>query len=83
MKKNTHINVTIDFKNWNDEMYDLRIPTQQTVKQLLLSLEETLSIPMPVKNLFTIKVLTKNILLVDEDYLMDYPITNGDFIIVS
>jgi len=78
----SHINVTIDFSNWNDEQYDLRIPTQQTVKQLLMNLHETLDIPIPNRALFAFKVTTKQLLIADEDSLQDYPVTDGDILTV-
>lgn len=28
MKKDSHVNVTIDFTNWGGSLYDLRIPIQ-------------------------------------------------------
>ncbi|HLR71160.1 MAG TPA: hypothetical protein VK085_06980, partial [Pseudogracilibacillus sp.] len=46
MAKETHINVTVDFIRWNGHTYDLRIPKHQTVKHLLLNLQETLDINM-------------------------------------
>lgn len=82
MGENTHINVTIDFVNWNDHTYDLRIPTYQTVKQLLLNLRETLNLVMPNESLFRLKITTKDLLLVDDDFLLDYPVADGDIIIV-
>ncbi|MBO1002409.1 EsaB/YukD family protein [Pseudogracilibacillus auburnensis] len=82
MAKNVHINVTVDFTNWNDGMYDLRIPIQLTVKQLLLNLQETLEITMPESSLFATKIETKQLLLADDDSLIDYPVTDGDIIVV-
>ncbi|PXW86201.1 putative ubiquitin-like protein YukD [Pseudogracilibacillus auburnensis] len=82
LAKNVHINVTVDFTNWNDGMYDLRIPIQLTVKQLLLNLQETLEITMPESSLFATKIETKQLLLADDDSLIDYPVTDGDIIVV-
>jgi len=82
MGKHTHVNITIDFTNWNDDLYDLRIPIHLTVKQLLLILHETLEIPMPNHPLFALKIITKQLLIADDDHLVDFPITNGDVIVV-
>lgn len=82
MKANTHINVTIDFNNWNGGIYDLRIPIHQTIKQLFLNLQETLKIAMPHEHLFIVKITTKHLLLADEDILWDYPVANGDILVV-
>lgn len=82
MAKKTHINVTIDFSNWEYEAYDLRIPKHQTVKQLLLNLQETLEIYMPNHSQFAIKVLTKQLVISDDDSLTDYPVTDGDILVV-
>lgn len=78
----THINVSIDFTNWGDAVYDLRIPIQLTVKQLLLELEKTLGLNMSEHALFAIKVTTKQLLLADDDYVMDFPVTDGDYLII-
>lgn len=82
MKPNTHINITIDFQNWDDGMYDLRIPIHQTIKQLLLNLQETLKVVMPNEHLFIVKITTKQLLLADEDLLSDYPVADGDILVV-
>lgn len=82
MAGNTHINISIDFQNWRSGRFDLRIPIQLTVKQLLVNLQETLEIPMPNRSLFAIKVATKQLLLADDDYLLDFPVTDGDVFIV-
>jgi len=83
MMGNTHINVTIDFsKKGYGAAYDLRIPVQISVKQLLLSVMETLKLRSENESLFAIKVITKNILIADDDLLMDYPVTDGDILTV-
>lgn len=81
MAKQTHINITMDFSNWNNQQYDLRIPIQLTVKQLLLNLMETLDIPMPEQSMFVVKVRTKHILLADDDYLHHFPVNDGDVLV--
>ncbi len=78
----THINGSIDFTNWGGAVYDLRIPVQLTVKQLLLDLVKTLDLNMPKQALFAIKVTTKQLLIADDDYVIDYPITDGDYLVV-
>lgn len=80
MANNTHVNVTVDFSEWGKNTYDLRIPLQISVKQLLLNLMETLKIEQRDGSLSALKITTKDILVTDEDSLMDYPITNGDIL---
>lgn len=82
MFNNTHINVTINFSNWDGPEYDLRIPVHQPVKQLLLNLVETLKIDLTKVSLFAIKIPTKDLLLTDDDRLIDYQVTDGDILIV-
>ncbi|MFV8828653.1 EsaB/YukD family protein [Alkalihalobacterium sp. APHAB7] len=80
MAKSSHINVTIDFHHWGGGVYDLRIPVQLTVKQLLLSVSETLNLQQSDSSVWAIKVVTKKLLITDDDSLNDYPITDGDIL---
>lgn len=82
MKVESHVNVTVDFSNWGGGSYDLRIPRYQTVKQLLINLEQTIPIPVPENQTFIIKVLTKNLVLAADDELSNFPVTNGDILAV-
>ncbi|WP_106496019.1 EsaB/YukD family protein [Lentibacillus sp. Marseille-P4043] len=83
MPYKTHIDVTIDFTSRRDAgLYDLRIPVQLTVKQLLLNVIDTLKLGPTDSSAYTIKIITKNLLLADDDMLMDYPITDGDILTV-
>lgn len=82
MANETHINVTVDFSEWNKGKYDLRIPAHQPVKQLLANLVETLNLDLPKASLFAMKIPAKKILLADDDRLIDYPVTNGDILLV-
>lgn len=82
MQNNTHINVTINFKNWGASEYDLRIPVHQPIKHLLINLAETLKLDHTKTSIRAIKVQTKDILLADDDRLIDYHITDGDILIV-
>ncbi|SNZ14046.1 Uncharacterized ubiquitin-like protein YukD [Terribacillus aidingensis] len=83
MANTKHVNVTMDFHRVSGEnsVYDLRIPTQLTVKQLLHHVMETLRIEQSY-TYSTIKILTKNLVLADDDYLRDYPVTDGDVLVV-
>ncbi|GAF65096.1 hypothetical protein BTS2_1994 [Bacillus sp. TS-2] len=83
MVNNTHINVTIDFSQRIEggKVYDLRIPTQLTVKQLILNVTDTLNIENS-NSKCSIKVVTKNLLITDDDHLKDYPVTDGDVLVV-
>lgn len=81
--KGSHIDVTIDFTNYkNGGMYDLRIPTQLSVKQLLLDTVEALKLDELKESRCAIKVITKELLLADDDMLIDYPVTSGDILTV-
>lgn len=82
MAKGSHIDVTVDFTQWGDNLYDLRIPTHQTVRDLLLNLSETLKISPPHLSYFVLKVKTKQILLTNDERLSDYPITDGDVLVL-
>src|SRR5699024_6213926 len=55
MSKNTHVNVTIDFRNWEAGIYDLRIPAHQSVNSLLLNLMDTLQMQPSDGSRFAIK----------------------------
>ncbi|WP_088052165.1 EsaB/YukD family protein [Virgibacillus dakarensis] len=83
MLHDTHIDVTIDFSNRGDAgLYDLRIPVQLSVKQLLLNVMETLKLDLADGSRCAIKVITKDLLLADDDILADYPVTDGDILTV-
>ncbi len=82
MKVESHVNVTFDFSRWGGGQFDLRIPRYQTVKQLLLNIEQTIPLPVPKEQTFIIKVVTKNIVLASDDELSQYPVTNGDILAV-
>jgi uncharacterized ubiquitin-like protein YukD len=82
MPNDTHINVTVDFGNWDGPEYDLRIPVHQPIKQLLMNLVETLKLNPAQASLCAIKIPTKNLLLTDDDRLLDYQVTDGDILIV-
>lgn len=82
MGKQGHINVTFDFNNWDDTAYDLRIPVHQPLKQLLMNVSNTLKIDLKNNGKFAVKVTTKNLLLADDDLLMNFPITDGDVLVV-
>ncbi|RDW16463.1 hypothetical protein CWR48_16395 [Oceanobacillus arenosus] len=84
MAQVTHINVTMDFRKRVDDgqMYDLRIPIQVTVKQLLQNVMDTLNIEYDASARCSIKVITKDLLITDDDSLIDYPVTDGDILVV-
>jgi len=82
MSRETHVNVTVDFSKWSKGRYDVRIPAHQPIKQLLGNLIETLNLDITKVPLFAIKVPDKELLLTDDDRLVDYPVTNGDILLV-
>ncbi|MDM5191260.1 EsaB/YukD family protein [Bacillus hominis] len=80
MAGQTHINVTIDFSKWDSRSYDLRIPTHQPVKQLLMNIAEALKLDVIEVSRCAIKVVNKELLLTDDDRLIDYQVTDGDIL---
>lgn len=82
MPKDAHINVTVDFSKWYKGRYDLRIPVHQPIKQLLANLVETLNLDLEKESLFTVKVPAKEMILTDDDRLADYPVGNGDILLI-
>ncbi|WP_040205560.1 EsaB/YukD family protein [Neobacillus jeddahensis] len=82
MPNQTHVNVTVDFGKWDQGQYDVRIPVYQPIKQLLVNLAETLNLDLTKASLFAVKVAHKELLLTDDDRLIDYPVTNGDLLLV-
>lgn len=84
MAQVTHINVTVDFSKRikNGKQYDLRIPVQLNVKQLIQYIMEALDIDYSTNEKSMIKVLTKDLLITDEDNLTDYPVTDGDVFLI-
>ena len=83
MANTKHINVTMDLQSVIGEgsVHDLRIPTQLTVKQLLHHVMDILHIESNHIH-STIKIVTKHLVLADDDYLRDYPVTDGDVLVV-
>ncbi|WP_286230484.1 EsaB/YukD family protein [Neobacillus mesonae] len=82
MLRGTHINVTVDYGQWDQGQYDVRIPVHQPIKQLLGNLVEALGLDVSKASLFAIKIPAKELLLTDDDRLADYPVTNGDILLV-
>lgn len=82
MTSNTHVNVTMDFRYVGESEYDLRIPTHQPIKQLLMNVIQTLQLSLSGSLLYVVKVPTKQLLLVDDDKLSDYKVTDGDRLVV-
>lgn len=81
--EHSHIDVTVDFTaNQQDTVYDLRIPVQISVKQLLLDISDTLKLAPLENSRCAIKVWNKGLLLTDDDLLMDYPVTDGDILTI-
>lgn len=83
MANDTHMDVTLDFqyKLMGGGSYDLRIPKHITVKQLIPMVMEILHIEQ-ADTQAAIKITTKKLVLSDDDYLADYPITDGDILVI-
>ncbi len=82
MPSASHVNVTVDFSKWGKGRYDVRIPVHQPLKLLLLNLAETLNFDISKASSFAVKLPHKGLLLTDDDRLTDYPVTNGDILLV-
>ncbi|WP_010532265.1 EsaB/YukD family protein [Lentibacillus jeotgali] len=81
--QDSHIDVTVDFSDCGiGGTYDLRIPVQLSVKQLLIDLIDTLKIGRLDSSRCAVKVITKGLVLADDDMLIDYPVTDGDILTV-
>jgi uncharacterized ubiquitin-like protein YukD len=80
MGNNTHINITIDFTNWGGNVYDLRVPTHQQVKQLLVGLVQTLHLNPPNETAYAMKVVTKGMVISNDDRIVDFNVTDGDLL---
>jgi len=81
MKNQTHVNVTVNFAQIGGRAYDLRIPVHQPVRHLLLNLADTMG--MQTKQPLTaLKVINKQLVLADDDRLEDFPVTDGDILLV-
>ncbi len=73
---NTHLNVTIII---NDYAYDMRIPINQSVKDLMLEIFDVNQINISKKN-YHIKIMNKDIVILENEMLSSYPLSNGDVI---
>lgn len=79
MMKNTHINITLDMEG---QSRDLRLPVKITVKQLITELDHIFNVRKN-RQKYQLKVTNKGILLGENDLLSQYPITNGDRIMIE
>ncbi|MFB1052163.1 EsaB/YukD family protein [Paraliobacillus sp. JSM ZJ581] len=80
--QNSHIDITFDLSECGiEKAYDLRIPVHISVKKLLIYVMDILKIDQKIIN-FAIKVKTKGIILVDDDILTDYPVSDGDILTI-
>ncbi|HAC0715837.1 TPA_asm: hypothetical protein GYZ54_15120 [Listeria monocytogenes] len=84
--ENKHINVTVDFSEWQENtIYDLRIPAHQPVRQLIINLAETLGIGqlLAEHQRFVIKIINKSLVVSDDDLLGEYDVTDGDILVIQ
>ncbi|MDA9461195.1 type VII secretion protein, YukD family [Enterococcus mundtii] len=80
MEKNQAIGISLEVK---EEIFDLQIPTQVTVtrlKELLKAsfMQNGSSLP----DVFDLVVLNKPIRLKEEAYVADYPLSEGDHLLI-
>ncbi|MBM7541135.1 EsaB/YukD family protein [Amphibacillus cookii] len=80
--KTNHIDVTVDLSGYGIEQpFDLRIPVHITIKQLIINIADALRLES--KTLApAIRVKTKEIMMMDDDMLTDYPIATGDILTI-
>lgn len=73
----THLNVSLVL---SDKSVDIRIPKKVTVQQLS---QELISIFNLKSTRYQLRVLNKGLLLFAGDFLIAYPITSGDRILLE
>ncbi|MGL5042160.1 MAG: EsaB/YukD family protein [Culicoidibacterales bacterium] len=81
--KETHIDVTIDFSNVGlPTSFDLRIPTQQPVHELIVNICRTLKIEQVLasKMTYSLRVINKNMIVSGSDILANTHASNGDLL---
>jgi len=77
----THIDITLDLQMHGGKRHDLRIPVHQTTCQLLENLADTLTLDDAIR-FSALKITTKELTLAGDDRLADYPVTDGDILLV-
>lgn len=73
---NTHINITMLYQ---DKSLDLRIPIDISVKKLIIELFEIYNYQKQ-KETYHLKVINKDIVILENELLKNYPLSNGDLI---
>lgn len=73
-----YIQVTVDLKNYTDEVFDLRLSDYHTVKKLIHIVWQTKQIPVPPREGNWVRVQNKDIVLPGRFSLQEAGITNGD-----
>jgi len=81
MAGKSHIDITLDLHMHGGRKLDLRIPVHQTITQLLANLAETLNLDDTITSQ-ALKIATKELILTGDDRLADYPVTDGDVLVV-
>ena len=72
----THINITLDLE---DNLIDLRVPINQSVKSLMIEIYDIYDLVKDREN-YHIKVMNKDIVILENEMLNNYPLSNGDLI---
>ncbi|MBD7939691.1 MULTISPECIES: EsaB/YukD family protein [Cytobacillus] len=73
-----YIEVTIDLKNYNKELFDLRLSNYHTVKNLVHIVWQAQSIKEQPREGYWLMVSNKKMVVPGEKKLVDCGITNGD-----
>lgn len=73
-----YIEITIDLKNYINEVYDLRLSDYYSVKKVIDIVWQTKSISKSPREGYWIRVVNKQLVLSGNERLIDCGITTGD-----
>ncbi len=73
-----YINITVDLKNYNGDVFDLRLSNYHTVKQLVHIVWQAKAISTPPKEGYWVRIQNKEKVVTGGESLLESGITNGD-----
>lgn len=73
-----YIEITIDLKNYINEVFDLRLSDYHSVKKVIDIVWQTKSISESPREGYWIRVVNKQLVLSENEKLIDCGITTGD-----
>lgn len=80
---NEHINVTLKLGSGSEAgMFDLRIPLNVTVKQLMHDISEAFAgdVDFVFQNATAVRIVNKDLVISDDQSLRECKLTNGDIL---